>query len=186
MQENIFRWFALIAFLTYWFTVGFLLIHWPRNRQKSLSDHIAAGKKQITLLIIVVAVETSLYALFLYKWFIPTFSMPNLFTWMITLALITHLATFVFPSTKGRVKRIHWLASYMTALFFIPIALLLITQSSIPLAGRLAVAVSLIAMVGISVGLYATSIFRKQPLIVHCTYIFSLQIAVVFISLLKI
>jgi len=186
MHADIFRWFAAVAFLGYWSTVTFLLAHWPRNRSKSLSDHIATGKKQINLLLIVVTIETSLYALYFYNWFIPTFGMSAIFTCLITIALITHLATFVFPSTQGRVKRTHWLVSYITALLFIPSALLLIAQSNIPLAGRSAVVAALITMVGISLGLYATSLFRRHILIVHCTYIFSLQLAVVFISFLEV
>jgi hypothetical protein len=184
MHADIFRWFAAVAFLSYWSTVAFLLVHWPRDRSKSLSDHIAVGSKQINLLLIVVTIETALYALYLYYWLIPTFGMPALFTCLITVALITHLATFVFPSTQGRVKRMHWLVSYITALLFIPSALLLIAQSSIPLAGRLAVVTALITMIGISVGLYATPLFRRHILIVHCAYIFSLQLAVVLISFL--
>lgn len=136
-------------------------------------------------MITVVTVETVLYALFLYRWFIPTFNMPGIFAWLITLALITHLATFIFPSTSGRVKKMHWWASYLTALLFIPIAFLLVAQSSLPTVGRLAVVTSLLIMVGISLGLFMTSTLRKQKLIVHCAYIFSLQLAVVFISLVS-
>jgi hypothetical protein len=121
MHTDIFRWFGAAAFLSYWSTVAFLLVHWPRNRSKSLSDHIAVGKKQINLLLAVVTIETTLYALYFYKWFIPTFDMPVTFTCLITLTFATHLATFVFPSTQGRVKRTHWLVSYITALLFLPV-----------------------------------------------------------------
>ena len=138
-MDNIYKHFAVLAALAYWPAAIYMVRKWPKGRQNSFSLHAAANKHTRMLFAMAVTLETALYMLFAFKWFIPNFGMPFVFGLLIAPIAGLHFIAGIIPETKGLSKWIHRKASYLCVVLFIPAFFIIATTHTIsPLARILA------------------------------------------------
>lgn len=86
----------------------FLITKWPQDRSRTFSQHAAAHKPAIIYYFCLFALLLPILIGFFYGYFIPTYSLPLVFSLAIGVAITSQFIVTIFPETKGISKKIHW------------------------------------------------------------------------------
>lgn len=125
-----YKYFSLLAFAFLLFGLAFIVIHWPQNKSMTFSQHVAKHKNAILFYIFLFAVGLTLLLLFFFQWFIPTFNVPWVFGFLITISAVTQFLCTLIPETGGLKSNCHRVLAGTSAVLLIPaLATLLITVS---------------------------------------------------------
>jgi hypothetical protein len=184
MTNDIYRHFALVGFLVYWTSSLYMIHRWWGGRSVTFSLHAASNKTARKLFAIAVTIETVLYLLFAFKWFIPYYGMPFIFGVLISLTAIGHLIAGLIPETKGLSRQIHRKASYWSVALFIPEFLI------ICLTPTIAIFVRLVAGIFLAIIVYAWYLFlfklnRKEDILNQALYIMTLPIVLILAAYIR-
>lgn len=129
--------FAVLAALAFWPAAIYMVCKWQIGKHRSFSSHAASEKRAYALFAGAITLESVLYLLFAFKWFIPTFNMPTIFSVLIFVTALGHFISGMVPETKGLVRKVHRLAAYGVAWLFIPSLLIIATTNTIAVPARL-------------------------------------------------
>ena len=179
MPDEAYKNFVLFALAAYWPAALFMVKTWKIGKHRSFSHHAAGERRAYYLFAVAITVETTCYSLFLFRWFIPYFGMSPFFQFLVVLTLVGHLVSGLVPETTGWKERTHWLAAYGVAWLFMPITLLLVTQSTISTPARIVALAALITQVTLFLQLKFRPKIRERFLIYQALYILTLPLVLV-------
>lgn len=92
---------------------GAILYRIPRDRGRSISQHIAERKGTFLVTAVAFTVYGVLMYLFFSKWLQPTLQLPMAFTWVVYLSTLANFVTAWVPDTANVLqRRVHRLAAY--------------------------------------------------------------------------
>lgn len=178
---------ATLSLIIFWLSLAFLLTHWPRSRNKSISQHSASNKQAYRFFTTVQVVIGFILYLFIIKWFIPTFNPPFIFTIVYSItAWLQIISAFIPDTVTGRKSRVHqYLANGFALGIFLSALILCFTPAIQGLAKAAIVGVTLYLAYGTTL---AISIGGRPErfhnyLRMQVLYIVLFQVAVLFITL---
>ncbi len=131
MPLEIYKAFGPISVIIGWTAIGFLIYKWRGDRSMSISKHAAAHKGSYVLMLVVESIVLPMFFIFVAKWIVPTFDLPNFFTICVGIASLGLLVAAWIPDTRGLKSVVHGLASYTGAVLFIPALTILYVSSNI-------------------------------------------------------
>lgn len=184
MANEIYRHFALLGFLVFWSISIYIVKRWWGGRSVTFSLHAATNKKTRKLFTVAVTIESLLYLLFAFKWFIPYYGMPFIFAALISLTAAGHLIAGWIPETKGLSRTIHRYASYWSVALFIPEFFIIV------LTERIAPFVRLVAGIYLIIIIWAWYMFlfrlnKKEDIVNQALYISSLPIVLILSAYIR-
>ena len=184
MIDSIFRHFALIAFITYW-SVVLVMIHklWG-GRHVTISLHASSNATARKLFAVLVILETTLYLLFLFKWFIPYYGMSFLFGVLVILTSVGHYITGIIPETRGLSRAIHRRASYWSVALFVPELIIISTTLSISAIVR-TIAFALSVALIYAWYLFLFRLNRREDILDQALYISTLPIVLILAAYIR-
>ncbi len=151
----------------------------------SFSLHAASNKQAQKIFALAVTIETAFYMLFIFKWFVPHFGMPFVFSMLIAWVASLHFITGVVPETEGLSKWIHRKASYAVAWLFIPALFIIATTGTIPTNARILAGAYVLMMLTLWYVYVTQPTRRQEDLIYQSIYISALPITVIAAAYLK-
>ena len=123
---------GLITIAITWLALGLLVYKSQGDKRMSFSRHAAANKTAFTTLAIIEPFILSGFFLFIYKWFVPTFRLPALFTVLVGLSSLGLLIAAWIPDVAGWKHKVHEWTAYPAVILFIPISLIMCFVSGLP------------------------------------------------------
>ena len=140
--------FLPISFFGTWGAVLYLLYKWRGDKSMSISRHAAKHKKAYLLMLIVETITFSLFFLFVYKWFVPTFKLPSFFNVLIAVSCGGFIVAALIPDVSGRKGIIHSLSAYTASMVFIPALALMFVSYEISNYAKVVIIFALIFQLG--------------------------------------
>ncbi len=178
MTDSIFRHFVLIAFVIYWSVVLIMIRKWWGGRHLTISLHASTNATTRKLFAVLVILETILYLLFLFKWFIPYYGMPYVFGVLVILTLGGHFVAGIIPETRGLSKTIHRWASYWSVALFVPELIIIgMTPSISPIVRTIALVFSVVLIWAWYMFLFKYN--RREDILNQALYISSLPVVLI-------
>jgi hypothetical protein len=106
---------GVISILLTWLAISFILLTISRDLTRSVSHHAARERVNYFIFCILMTIGLALMWVFMYYWFIPTFTLPLLFGVITGIAIILELITTWVPLTEGWKYKVHESCSYAVA-----------------------------------------------------------------------
>jgi len=162
--------FALLGFVLFWTTAAYMVKKWQGSKSMSLSKHAASHPVATVLFGATIIVSMTLYLLFIFKWFEPTFHLGKYFSYLnIVIATGFSIAALI-PDTNGLPHRIHHHVAYTAAwLLMLPMAMLSIASTVIvPL--RIVALIGFITMFVLWIRFLTIKNTRERHLIYQIVY----------------
>ena len=173
-----YKYVGVISIALTWLAISFVLYKWPVLRSKSISKHVSAYKESYLLFAILTSVSLVLFYLFMFKWFIPVFTLPLGFKLVLIIGLILEFITVWIPDSTGLKHSVHNFTGYSAAFLLLVMTSFIVAS---PAASTFVKLVSLIAtatMFSIFGFFLSVKSARQQHLIYQSVYIVSFHIAI--------
>lgn len=149
---------GIISIALIWSAIIFIIKKWGSYRHKSISQHAIANKGAFISYTSIVFVALVLFALFIFKWFVPNFGFSDLFKVLAALSILGEFIAIGIPDMGGLKSRIHNAGAWGVGILLPVIVLLIATSSKIP---RVVSYISIVAFICMLVLGYLFYINRK-------------------------
>ncbi len=113
-----------ISILGSWLALTLLVTKWRGHKGMSFSQHAAASRQAYVTMVVAETVVFTLFTVFIYKWFSPTFKLPPLFTVLVAMTSLGFVIAAWIPDTTGWKRGVHRVAAYGAAVLMVPAALI--------------------------------------------------------------
>lgn len=185
MPNEHYKHFALLAILAYWPAALFMVRLWPRSNKHTFSQHAAANPYAMIVFGVAITIESTWYALFLHKWFSPTFNMPAIYTAIVSMAILLHLTAGLVPETGVVKTRIHRFVSYASVWLFIPSLFIMLAQPTISTAAKAVILLCLGYIFGCIALVTIKPKLRDHMLIIQSIFILTLPVSLIATTYLR-
>jgi hypothetical protein len=148
-----------IAIVLFWIVISYILYKWGMDSNKSISDHVAAGK-QFTLYTPSAFLYLILMGWFLYNWLLPHTQASRLDYVLLGIGLISLVSVFSVPR-RDKLIRIH---DRLTTILGITIFVLVASLSLKHLKGGFAISAGAALLSMLLAGTYLLTRDRKSYL----------------------
>jgi hypothetical protein len=173
---------GLISIFWFWLATISLLVKWPRDPRKSISQHSASLKSSYVFYTPAQVIAGVLLLIFMTRWFIPTFNLSGLYTLVISFTIGTQLVAAFLPDTiKGAVSFVHQIFAYGMALGMLVYTLLVILSPHLSNISRIFATISVLYMIFGLLGLIFTKWSKLHYLVLQFIYI-SLFLATILVA----
>jgi len=142
-----FKLFGLLSIVIVWAGLFFLLYKWRGNKSMSFSLHAAQTRGGQIYYFLLFLITLPLFYVFILKWYIPTFDLPNAFTYLVTAGVLGQLLAVIVPAVNGQKEQIHNFGAYLMAFTMIPLSVF-IAFADIPALVRILAVAGIIYMIG--------------------------------------
>jgi len=145
--DTSFKSLGILSIIIVWGGLLFLLSKWRGDKSMSFSLHAAQTKSSKIYYFSLFLITIPLFYLFIIKWYVPSFDLPNIFTYFVTAGVLGQLIAVIVPAIKGRKEQIHNFGAYSMAFSMVPISVF-IAFADIPPPVRILTIVGIIYMIG--------------------------------------
>ena len=178
-----------LSVLLFWASLSYLLIKWPRVKNKSISRHAASQKESYIFFTLVQVLVGIVAILFMNRWFINHFSLTIVFTAVIYITIGLQLLSAVLPDTeKGLVSLIHLNLASLMALGIFTSSILLAASTGLPAISRIIFGIAALYM-GYCVALFLPKKGKPELLSnylqLQVVYVVTFQAAILFATFYK-
>lgn len=126
----------------------FMLYHWPLERNKTLSQHAARIKVSIIYFAAIYVIFLSIFSVFMFGWFIPTYNLPIIFSVFTGVGILAQVVAILVPETQGIPKYIHIAAATVMTFMALLLSILLAFESQFTVTTHLVCVIASILMFG--------------------------------------
>lgn len=179
-----YREIGVVAVLILFSGLAFTVLKWPQGKHLTYSQHVAISKYSILYYVFLFSIFLPLVVVFFLGWFMPTFRLPNVFGVLVILSALTQFACTLIPETGGQKTRQHRLLAATSALFLLPLLLILLTQGTIPTIGKAVTLLSALSMIMTICVLVARRGEHDYMLILQTGYFVAFFVPILFITYL--
>lgn len=166
-----FKMLGPLSVFTIWIGLAFLVYKWPGKLDMSLSRHAAQTKWASVYYASLLMPAVAAFYLFMTRWFIPTYHLPKLATYVLLIGVLGQYIACLVPDTTGVASKIHQAGGYTMSVTLSIMLWLTIFASGTSAAARWID----IVIVGVMAYLYGLFLFvpkaRKRFLIYQSTYV---------------
>jgi hypothetical protein len=151
------NWYELlgpVSIIWLWACLFLLILKWPGNISMTFSEHATKTRASILYYLLTFSTHLALFYIFIVKWFVPTYSLPTIFTILMSFALLGEFVALLIPATGGRKTVVHQVSSFFMLALLVPISGLMIISPHFPVFIR--VFAALVAFIMVSICLLFT------------------------------
>ena len=156
---------GLVAILAMWAGTYVLLKNHSLDRGKTISKHASKTVRYHITFAVLEVIVVSIFSLFIFGWFIPTFELGNGYRVAAIVGFIGTVAAAFIPDRGGWQSKFHGLGAYGMAMSLLAMNLFLVMSNKINILTLIILYVSLAYMIiGTLVAIIWTPFFRKNAL----------------------
>lgn len=179
MPVEAFKPLGWISIIGSWLALTLLVTKWRGHKGMSFSQHAAASRNAYLTMIIAETVVFTLFTIFIYKWFTPTFNLPLMFAVLLALASLCFVIAAWIPDTTGWKRNVHRVLAYGAADLMIPAAIIACLTIRQPLVVSAIWAITVVYLiVCLLLFVFNRKLANKYHLILQAPYIVLFELAV--------
>lgn len=164
--------------------LAFVVIHWPKDRHATFSQHVAVRTQSIIYYVALFAIVLPLLTLFFINWFVPTFQVSPWFTILVIASSTAQIACTLIPETGGWRSQYHRALAGISGLLLLPALALLLMSSVLDTTDKILVSVGLSSMVMVLLTVIAKKGMPRNFLLLQAGYFSAFFIPVLYIAYL--
>lgn len=170
---------GLIAIISMWAGTYVLVKRHSLDPGKTISKHASKSVRYHITFGILELVVVSLFSLFIFGWFIPTFKLGSGYGITAMVGFIGTVIAAVVPDRGGWQGKLHGLGAYGMAMSLMAMNLFLVMSNDINLVTRIILYISLAYMiVGTIVAIVWTPLFRRNALRLQVIFFLAFHIPI--------
>lgn len=173
---------GLVSIITLVIGLAFIVVKWPLDRHHTFSQHVARQRVSIYYYVALFSVVFPPLLVFFYRWFAPTFNLPNLFLVLVTISCVLQLACALVPETGGWKSNLHRLLAGSSAVMLPPsLGVLLL---SVPDGHNLIIAIASAVMLAVIAYVILNKGHPRNFLVLQTVYFLSFFSTIVYMIFL--
>lgn len=171
---------GLISILMMWLGTYALLRHHLPDPGKTISQHASRSTRYHIIYGILELIVASLFFVFIFGWFMPTFELGLIFGLAAVIGLIGTFVAALFPDREGWRGKFHSIGAYGMAMSLLVMNLVLVQSAEIHLFTRLILYIGIAYMIiGTLTAIVNTPLYRKNALNFQIIYFLAFHIPIV-------
>lgn len=177
-----YRYFGLLSITLLLVGLWFVVWQWPQGKHMTFSQHAAQHKSATIFYFFLFAATLPLLNLFFVKWFTPTFDLPVWFNIFAITASVFQLACTLIPEVSDWRTKWHQALAGISAVFLLPLPMILACSSSIKAVDRLVAAFALLVMLSVIIFTTRAKGRHLKLLIAQAIYFAAFFMPILFVS----